>query len=667
MSVLWIACAVSLFVIVASDQYSGVCTYTPVPICSGLTISAVVGQTGSISSDFSGPFNSSINCAMLIVAPVGYIVKLQFTNITIPLSSNDYLNTYDLADASPTSTFATLLTHTQADNLGQTFKISSFNRKLSLVWTCGDSRPNGFCLTWTTAPQPTYTIHSDPINVPITAPLVATNANMTDAQGSLPYTQTLVNQRTLLQCPPTLVYQITFYVFCTVVYNPSDYLAFYDGPFPTTWTLAQYSQDSLLAPHLIQNFSGCGGYNGLPVGHLPASFQSKSNQLVVNFVTYTHNPAVPPTDAAGFEFNFQCVSTSTSSDVPQSQICSSPIIFAPAGTSATLGYGNGVTPYPAGLDCTTTITAPPGFVISVSWVFFDLTSWKGDSVSVWDNNAAANVLTRVTTSGWPFQGRALPLNVVSQNPSLVIRFLTNTDLGTGWVILYTVVPQPTYTIRQDITAMPIVAGSGCMTNYFTVTTPQLNTDYLENANNRALFMAPLGQVWSVSFNTFCTLNVNAFLNVYIGPFPSTAPTFLRNGASIAPYLTYTYSGCTLPPSFVTTSNQMLLTFTSNGDGVDTGFKFCFTAAAAVPDVVPDVQKAANLVRLADVPKSLIQATPSKSTVLIALCSLAAVPILLIVAAIFALKVVKSQQPSLLDNNDSVMEMRCESHRMESLP
>jgi hypothetical protein len=206
-----------------------------------------------------------------------------------------------------------------------------------------------------------------------------------------------------------------------------------------------------------------------------------------------------------------------------------------------------------------------------------------------------------------------------------------------------------------------------MTNYFTVTTPQLNTDYLENANNRALFVAPLGQVWSVSFNTFCTLNVNAFLNVYIGPFPSTAPTFLRNGASIAPYLTYTYSGCTLPPSFVTTSNQMLLTFTSNGDGVDTGFKFCFTAAAAVPDVVPDVQKAANLVRLADVPKSLIQATPSKSTVLIALCSLAAVPILLIVAAIFALKVVKSQQPNLLDNNDSVMEMRCESHRMESLP
>jgi hypothetical protein len=357
------------------------------------------------------------------------------------------------------------------------------------------------------------------------------------------------------------------------------------------------------------------------------------------------------------------VTSSTSSDVPQSQICSSPIIFAPAGTSATLGYGNGVTPYPAGLDCTTTITAPPGSVIAVTWIFFDLTSYKGDSVSVWDNNAAASVRTPVTTSGWPFQGRALPLNVVSQNPSLIIRFQTNTNLGKGWVFTYTVVPQPTYTIRQDITAVPIVAASGCMTNYYKVTTPQLNTDYLENASDRALFVAPLGQVWAVSFNTFCTLNANAFLNVYQGPFPSTSPTFLRNGASIAPYLTNTFSGCTLPLSFVTTSNQMLLTFTSNDDGVDTGFNFCFHTAVPGPDVIPNIQSASNLARSAVVPKFLTHTTPGKNTALIALCSLAAIPILLMVVATIAPK--KGQQPTLLANDDTVVEMHQEADCTET--
>jgi hypothetical protein len=666
------------------------CPASAVSVCNGPTLN---GTSGYIrSTNLAVAATKAYTCQTTITVPQGYVVQIAFSYFDVPPSN--YFIAYDVAqDITMATPTITQMVSYQLRAL-ITMKITSMNNQTLIDYIANNLVGTGFCLHWTAIPQSAYTIGTPyGVNIPTNPPLVSLIGTMTDPSGGTGLNK-MSDTRTLMQCPTNYTISVAFNFFCAIQSSEFyNFVVFYDGPFPATWSASNYRDNTQLSQYFLTNFSGCpnqvGGQPVLP----PAEFKSTSNQIVVNFAT-EQQPSSPFTQA--FSFNFSCQPVPTppavcpccpyynwsmgaiyspppqpcyclvSCDAPQVPTCSDFGLFgasyAPSDTPLTLqSYLNPMWHYPAGLDCTMTITAPLHYVIQVVWTHFDLTTSQGDKLYVWDQftyNDGTIWLNDLYAPYSPYgpysqysnssflQGpiSAVQSNnytVTTYNPTLRIRFVTNTNGGTGFAFKFTAISRPTYTAAGplSLTALPIVAQDG------TCTSVNYPSSYpMQNA--RAFFSAPPGLYYSITM-TYLNLLPHDTLTIYQGPFSDA--TQLNTDGYLSQYEHVAYTGTSFSSGCLGDIYASQFVVELNPTDTSTGSNYSFSFYYNVYDPSTNFayqNEASNILRSTTSTQGTTTTQASSggnNNSMYALVSLVALPVLLLAAAVVIVKRRKMQQ------------------------
>jgi hypothetical protein len=637
-----------------------------------------------------------------ITVPEGYVVQIHFSYFDIVPGYGSFTAIDVAQDYTMTSPVYTQLA-SWAWRGEQKSLITSMNNQTIIQYYSSTVTGTGFCLTWTAIPRPIYNIGTFAVNIPTLPPLVALQGTIVDPSGGTGLNK-MSDTRTLIQCPTNYTISVTFNYFCAIQSSEFyNFLVFYDGPFPSSWSTTQYRDNGLLAQYASSyasnNFSGCpnqvGGQPYMP----PAVFTSTSNQYVVNFATepqpgtsftqsfsfnFTCQPVVPPTPNCsccpyksmqlGKIVYPQPPCSDTVSqyccDPPKPFTCSDYLLdgdfqvfndatqtFPPSPPFNPLWY------YPAGLDCTATFAPPPTmqhYVIQVAWTFFDLTTDQGDKLYVWDqftyhsgsiwlNDLYGPYGQGQYNNGSYLQGTSMPVTVTTYNPTLRIRFITNTSYSHGFAFTFTAIQRQPYNAGNfDATQLPIIAQTGYVQS---IGYSGVSTQY-----QMAFFSAPPGTYYSYLVESINMAPADTF-SFYYGPFDTTQlgnPTYLSNFISKA---TCTGDCSSFDPNAPAAGYQTPLKHTqfivelkpSSGSS-GSSFSILFLVFNQTGSQTNTADQYANadlsVVQLSGLTQgSFNSQTSSNNKAMYALVSLVALPVLLLAAAIVIVKRRKSHQQS----------------------
>ncbi|XP_035689932.1 CUB domain-containing protein 2-like isoform X2 [Branchiostoma floridae] len=282
-----------------------------------------------------------------------------------------------------------------------------------------------------------------------------------------------------------------------------------------------YNGGSDTAP-LLQSFSG---------DTIPGPITGTTNQMFLRF-TSDGSGTYP-----GFQFSYTATDT---------QVCGGILSAPPGGTVTSPNYPSN---YPNSAICLWTITVPEGSLVLLTFHSFE-TDEDYDFLYIYDGGSDSALLLN------SFTGATIPDPLTSITNQMLLLFTSDgDDTYPGF--------QASYTAADT----PVCGGILSAPHGGTVATPNYSGNYPNYATCHWTITVPEGSIVLLTFDSFETDSDSDFLYIY-------------DGGRYSRLRPWSFSGEKkfIPDPIISTSNQMLLLFTSDYYDTYPGFQASYTAA-----------------------------------------------------------------------------------------